>query len=108
MTEPLSNRPKIGKKELSQGYVPRYFVQHVSMPKIIEIDEKQYQTFKQDPYYRTLQLNWVIGGIANDIEMIDDYHVTTKLKNALNYSITMMTEQELDNILYTQQIWNIG
>jgi hypothetical protein len=67
MTEPLSNRPKITQKDISKGYVMRYFVQNISIPKIIEVDERQYNIIRRDPYYKTIQLKWMIGGNLNDI-----------------------------------------
>ena len=67
MSTPLSNRPQITQKDIVLGYVIRYFVQHVSIPKIIEVDEKQYNIFRRDPHYKAIQLNWIITGNANDI-----------------------------------------
>lgn len=71
MTEPLSNKPKITQKDISIGYVIRYFVQNISIPKIIEVDQKQYNVIKRDPYYKTIQLKWMINGNLNDTVSIN-------------------------------------
>ncbi len=71
MTTPLSNRPKITQNDILQGYVIRYFVQNVSIPNIIEIDKKQYDVIKKDPYYKAIEIKWVIVGFANDITATD-------------------------------------
>lgn len=68
---PLSNKPRITQRNISDGYVMRYFVTHISIFRIIEVDSTQYNTLKFDPLYRTLQLKWVIGGVANNITTTD-------------------------------------
>lgn len=66
MTTPLTNRPKITLKDISLGYVNRYFAQHISNPKIVEIDNTQYRVLKQDPHYKMLEIRWIITGNAYD------------------------------------------
>jgi hypothetical protein len=66
MAEPLSNRPKLTVNDVSLGYISRYFIKHISMPKIIEIDKRQYDVFKFDSLYETLELKWMINGFANN------------------------------------------
>lgn len=67
MTTPFSNKPIITTTDISQGYVIRYFAQHISTLKITEIDKKQYDVIKNDPYHIVLQLNWWITGNANNV-----------------------------------------
>lgn len=65
---PMSNRPKITEKDVSLGYVMRYFVKPVSTNKVIEIDKQQYNTFKNNPFFVSMEMKWVIGG--NDKNLI--------------------------------------
>lgn len=66
MREPLSNKPKITNQDILRGYVNRYFVQNISTKVIIEIDQKQYELFKREPNYVSVELRWVISGNATD------------------------------------------
>lgn len=66
MTFPLSNKPKITQRNIVDGYIIRYFITHISIPRVIEVDKTQYDIFKTDPLYRTLELKWVIDGFANN------------------------------------------
>lgn len=65
--EPYSNKPKITPIDIENGLIKRYFLQHVSLRKIIEIDKKQYDVFKNNPLYANIELDWVISGLANDV-----------------------------------------
>lgn len=67
MPSALTNRPKITKIDITNGYVNRYFARFISNKKIIEIDEKQYDKFQGDSYHQTLQLKWIIGGTDLDV-----------------------------------------
>jgi hypothetical protein len=60
--EPLATKPKITNKEISQGYVTRYFIKIKSNNKVLEIDEQQFNQFSTSTSYQTLKLNWIIGG----------------------------------------------
>jgi hypothetical protein len=71
MTEPLSNRPKITQTDILNQYVVRYFVKHISIPTIIEIDKKQYDIFGSNPLYTKIELKWIIAGFANDVTSKD-------------------------------------
>lgn len=71
MTEPLSNRPKISSADVARGHIMRYFIRHISIPKIIEIDKMQYAIFKSNPLYITLELKWIINGFTNNIVATD-------------------------------------
>lgn len=71
MSEPLSNKPKITRKDILTGYVMRYFAQNISTKKITEIDEIQYNTIIKNPQYETLSLKWVITGYATTIVNTD-------------------------------------
>jgi len=68
---PLSNRPKITRKDIGLGYVMRYFIKTTSFKDIIEVDQKQYELFRTNTNYITLELKWLISGFANDIEAQD-------------------------------------
>lgn len=67
MLTPISNRPKITNEALSNGFVNRYFVRNPSFKKIVEIDEKQYAKFKNNPYYDSIIVPWVITGNDKDV-----------------------------------------
>ena len=69
MLTPLSNRPKITADALSQGFVNRYFVRNPSSKKIVEIDAIQYVKFKNNPYFDSVVVPWVITG--NDKDIVD-------------------------------------
>jgi hypothetical protein len=89
MTEPLSNRPKITVNDVSLGYVMRYFAKHISMSKVIEIDKLQYDVFKLNPLYITLELKWMINGFANDTTSKDGktiYGVKHQNEVTLNFA----------------------
>lgn len=92
MIDPLSNKPKITQKDISTGYVMRYFVQNISIPKIIEVDERQYNIIKRNPYYKAIQLKWMINGNLNDI-ITENGHVIygTKYQNLI--TITRYEQQ---------------
>lgn len=66
MSIPYSNRPKITQTNLNNGYVTRYFVRNVSTKVITEVDEKQYEVFKNNTLHETIQFPWVITGFANN------------------------------------------
>jgi hypothetical protein len=63
---PLSNRPRITIKDIDAGYIIRYFIQSVSSKKITEVDKVQYDVFKNNPFYQSLQIKWIIGGYDKD------------------------------------------
>jgi hypothetical protein len=65
---PISTKPFITRQNINDGYVVRYFTSFVSNPKMIyEIDSKQYDTLRKNPYYTAIQLNWYITGEIEDI-----------------------------------------
>lgn len=67
MPTPLSNRPKISANDISRGFVMRYFTKLIAdRIRVYEIDEKQYNTFKKDKQFITIQLPWIIAG--NDVD----------------------------------------
>lgn len=66
MSVPFSIRPKITSTDISRGYILRYFVTHVSILRIIEIDKFQYDILKVDPLYNTIELKWMINGVERN------------------------------------------
>ena len=111
MTTPLSNRPKITQRDISLGYVIRYFVQNVSIPKIIEIDEKQYNVFTRDTHYKAIKLNWLITGNANDIYTSTGIIYGTRHKNLTTINWYSKKLIGLDRVLqnpleYFQGVYN--
>jgi alpha-tubulin suppressor-like RCC1 family protein len=72
MTTPYSNRPKVTQADTRNGFVIRYFVRNISTKAITEIDLKQYEVFKRNVLYQTIQFQWVISGFANDILSTDN------------------------------------
>lgn len=81
MTTPLASRPKISDIDVSNGYVMRYFVKFISHTKITEVDKNQYSKFLTNPFYETLELRWIIGGIDNDFTKNGQIVRGTKYKN---------------------------
>ena len=71
ITDPRSNRPKITERNITDGYVMRYFVKQISSKKVIEVDKNQYDVFKNNPFYQNLEMKWVIGGYDKDITSAD-------------------------------------
>ena len=72
MTTPYSNRPKITQTDINNGFVTRYFVRHISTKAITEIDKKQYEQFKTNNFYETIDFPWIITGFANNIVATDN------------------------------------
>lgn len=66
MPTPYSTRPKITQLDISNGFVTRYFVRHISTKLITEVDKKQYEVFKTNVLYERVEFPWVITGFAND------------------------------------------
>lgn len=62
MIQPISYRPKITRADYTRGVISRYFTQYVSNRTVVEIDENQYNFFKDNPYYITVKLPWVLVG----------------------------------------------
>ena len=84
MTTPLSNKPKITQTDINNGYVTRYFVRHISTKVVTEVDKKQYDIFKQNTLYETIDFRWVITGYANDTLSTDNKIIYgTKHKNTV-------------------------
>ncbi len=84
MTTPYSTRPKITQLDISNGFVTRYFVQHISTKLITEIDKKQYEAFKKNALYERIDFPWVITGLANDTLSSDGTVIYgTKHKNTV-------------------------
>ena len=67
MIEPYSNKPKITANDISFGSIKRYFLKHVSLKKIMEVDKRQYDIFKTNSLYMNVELEWTISGLANDV-----------------------------------------
>ena len=100
MRTPLSNRPKITKDDILRGYVARYFVQHVSIPKIVEVDKNQHELFKRDPYYKTITINWIIGGYAYDIVSVNgNFIYGAAHQNTVSVNWYTKTMNGLDRLL---------
>lgn len=59
---PIHNRPSITQNDVQRGYVTRYFVQNVSRRNIVEVDRRQYDQYRNDPFYQCVDLQWVITG----------------------------------------------
>jgi alpha-tubulin suppressor-like RCC1 family protein len=84
MPTPYSNKPKITSTDIANGYVTRYFVRHISIKVVIEIDKKQYEAFKNNVLYEKIDFPWVITGFANDILSSDGKIIYgTKHKNTV-------------------------
>lgn len=62
MNFPLSTKPKITKSDIERGSIIRYFAKNVSRHMVTEISSDQYNIFKNNPYYVTAKLPWIIKG----------------------------------------------
>lgn len=56
--------PTIKDSDYKIGYIMRYFFRQANSlgSKIIEVDKKQWISFKNDPFYIRVQLKWLISG----------------------------------------------
>lgn len=83
-SSPLSNRPVITSKDILSGYVTRYFARNTSTKLITEIDKIQYEMFRNNALYETLDIPWIITGLANDTVSSDNKIIYgTKHKNTV-------------------------
>lgn len=91
---PTYTRPKITEKDISIGYITRYFLKPISFDKtIIEVDNVQFDKFKNVAWYQTLSFKWLITGISENITTNDGTVIYgTKHKNqvTINYYNTIM------------------
>ena len=39
---------------------------------VVEVDKKQYDKFKKNAFYQTLELKWLIGGVDKDTTTLDN------------------------------------
>jgi hypothetical protein len=100
MTTPLTNKPKITQTDINNGYVTRYFVRNVSAKVVTEVDKKQYDTFKQNTLYETVDFPWLITGLANDVLAIDGKIIYgTKHKNTVTTVFYNKKMPGLDRLL---------
>ena len=73
---PQYHFPKVGQKDLTQGYITRYFVQKRNdLSQIFEIDSESYNNVnnKNKPgidagRYRRIAINWSISGPRDDVQ----------------------------------------
>jgi len=56
--------PVVKASDYKAGYFTRYFFRQAESPasKILEIDRKQWVSFKNEPYYIRVQLKWLVSG----------------------------------------------
>ena len=101
MKAPLSNKPKITTTDIEKGFVSRYFVEFISDPKVVEVDKKQYDEFKKNAFYQTLELPWLISGYANNITAVDGKPVYgARHKNQVTVNFYSRQMPELSRLLY--------
>ena len=72
MLTPQTNKPKIKQRDIDNGFVTRYFVRNVSTKMITEVDKVQYDKFKSNAFFETLELPWEFTGFANDTLATDN------------------------------------
>jgi len=62
-SEPNLYIPEISEEDTSRGYIDRYFVKQITSANfpIYEVDVDQYETFKENPFYDTLEIKWRIS-----------------------------------------------
>lgn len=56
--------PVVKDSDYNNGYFMRYFFRQVNSPfsKILEVDKKQWISFKNEPFYTRVELKWLISG----------------------------------------------
>lgn len=59
--------PVVKDSDYKAGYIMRYFFRQVNNPnsKILEVDKKQWISFKREPFYSKVKLKWLISGDKN-------------------------------------------
>jgi len=68
--------PVVKSSDYKNGYFTRYFFRQVNSPasKILEVDKKQWVSFKNEPFYIRVDLKWLISGR-------EDYVYSSNLKS---------------------------
>lgn len=76
--------PVLKDSDYKQGYFMRYFFRQVNSPfsKILEVDKKQWISFKKDPFYSKVELKWLISGKK-------DYVYSSNLKSIIHADKSM-------------------
>ena len=105
MSTPLDARPIITEADIRRGSVLRYFAQSVSTRKIYEIDRVQFNIFKKDPYYVTLQLPWIITGklestVVNNNTVLGVREQNERIVNFYNRTMPGLTRKLRDPLEY--------
>jgi hypothetical protein len=62
MNSPVSIKPRVTQLDVVRGSITRYFIKHVSRYQVLEINLEQYNMFKENPYYITVKMPWVVAG----------------------------------------------
>ncbi len=62
MMTPMNTKPRVTQLDVARGSITRYFIKHMSRHQILEIDAGQYDYYKDNPYYITVKLPWVVAG----------------------------------------------
>lgn len=98
MRYPLSNKPKITQKDIDNKYVIRYFVRFITSNDVVEVDPVQYNIFKKDSFYETIEMKWYIFGTTQDVasknqKSLDFYStkmrgITKVIRGPLEYATT--------------------
>lgn len=80
----ITHIPSVEDSDYKRGYINRYFVQksNDSNSKIYEIDSKSFAKFKENPFFVTADVLWVISG--------DELEVRDKNKKSILFSMGNM------------------
>lgn len=65
--------PSPTERDYRRGYITRYFIQRANDEKsvIYEVDSRGFSTFKENPFYRTASLEWVIIGEGDKVRELN-------------------------------------
>lgn len=62
MKSPISTKPRVTQLDIVRGSITRYFIKSISRYQVLEINREQYNIFKDNPYYVTAKMPWIVAG----------------------------------------------
>lgn len=71
--QPSTVRPTVTQGDAENGYIYRYFVRQVNDESfIVEVDEKQYDEFQNNPRFITCKIRWKIVGKKENLNVANN------------------------------------
>lgn len=69
---PVRFKPTVTLTNAEDKYIERYFVQYVNdKDYIVEVDQKQFETFKDNPRFVSVKVQWRIVGVRDSFKRKD-------------------------------------